>query len=355
MSPKGQYQANLKQGLIQADNRQAAVVEVFEQLYQQLKSPDRKGWLFKKTQTPKGIYIFGSVGRGKTLLMDLFVSSLEATEVSNTRQHYHEFMLWLHKQLRSAEFAAKKDPIAEICQQLAKQIKVLCLDEFLVNDIADAMLLSNLLSGFEQYGIALVTTSNVEPKHLYKDGLQRAKFLPAIARIEQNMQILHLDGFEDYRQHSLSIDKTWFFPLNQQTKNQLAVLFREQTQGVVGSNQAWLVNDRKLNVIQAANNKLWCHFDSLCKEPRNADDYLTIADKIDTLFIEGIPRLSTDYNDQSRRFITLIDVLYECQVKVVAQAATDYQTLYQGKKLAFEFKRAASRLNQLTDCHLNSC
>lgn len=348
MNPRSRYQAKLEQGLVKADQGQAAVIEVFERLYQQLKSPERKGWLFKKTQTPKGIYIFGSVGRGKTLLMDLFVEALEAADIGNKRQHYHEFMLWLHKQLRSAELTAKKDPIAEICRQLAKQIKVLCLDEFLVNDIADAMLLAKLLSGFEQYGIALVTTSNVEPKNLYKDGLQRAKFLPAIARIEQNMQILHLDGFEDYRQHSFSIDKTWFFPLNQQTGNQLASLFQEQTKNATVSNEAWLINDRKLNLIQATDNKLWCHFDSLCKEPRNADDYLTIANKIDTLFIEGIPRLSSDYNDQSRRFITLIDVLYESQVKIVAQAATDYRAIYQGKKLAFEFKRAASRLNQLT-------
>ncbi len=343
MGPKAKYQSELDQGLIWHDALQAQVVDAFQRLYDDL-SATKKTWFWQKKTAAKGIYIYGSVGRGKTHLMDLFYDTLPA-QVGKQRQHYHEFMLWLHQQL--GQFADQKDPIDKICQKLSEQIEVLCLDEFLVNDIADAMLLAGLLSAFSKHGMALVTTSNVRPDDLYHDGLQRAKFLPAIAWINQHMQVLHLDGAQDYRTQDEGAQEHWYYPINDSSMHRLQDHFIHHCDARQVNNQAWQVNDRELPIIKAAGRLLWCHFDALCKDARSASDYLDVADRIDALYIEGIPKLDRYHNDQSRRFITLIDVMYENEIKIIAQAEAHYQMIYQGEKLQFEFKRCASRLSEL--------
>lgn len=347
--PKYNYLTEIESGIIWRDELQAHVVDEFERLYQGLTGPKSNRWLFtKKPPTPQGIYIYGSVGRGKTHLMDLFYDSLPV-HVGKQRQHYHEFMLWLHQQLLSQ--ADTKDPLKHICKKLAKDVQVLCLDEFLVNDIANAMLLAVMLEAFSQYGIALVTTSNVKPDNLYKGGLQRAKFLPAIDWIKQNMQVMHLDGKHDYRQQDTEIlDKqheNWYFPINDSSLFHIKECFNQLNLEKAHTNVAWKVNDRQLDVIQFAHRTLWCDFDALCIQARNAADYIEIAKRIDTLILSNIPQMSADNDNEARRFITLIDVMYENEVKIIAQAASHYKIIYHGKKMAFEFERAASRLAEM--------
>lgn len=343
MGPKAKYQSELDQGLIWHDALQEQVVDAFQRLFGDLSKPE-KLWFWQDKKAPKGIYIYGSVGRGKTHLMDLFYDTLPR-KVGKQRQHYHEFMLWLHQQL--GQFSDSKDPIDKICKQLSQQIQVLCLDEFLVNDIADAMLLAVLLESFSKHGMALVTTSNVKPDDLYHEGLQRAKFLPAIDWINHNMQVLHLDGEQDYRIQADGVHEHWYYPINDSSLHRLQDHFIHHCEASQVSNQVWVINDRDLAVIKSAGKHVWCHFDALCKDARSASDYIAIAEKIDTLYLEGVPKLDIYQNDQSRRFITLIDVMYENNIKIIAQADAHYKMIYQGEKLSFEFKRCASRLSEM--------
>ena len=343
--PLATYQAELDAGVIWHDTLQQQVVAEFERLYQDLLKPAKSRWFFQKTEpAPSGIYIYGSVGRGKTHLMDLFYDSLPP-QVGKQRQHYHEFMLWLHQQLR--DHGDTKNPLNHICKQLSRDTRVLCLDEFLVNDIANAMLLAGMLAAFSEYGIALVTTSNVKPNDLYHDGLQRAKFLPAIAWINQHMRVMHLDGEKDYRQQDELTHEDWYYPINESSNLHLRERYLYMTSGEPGSAVPWLINDRKLEVIRFTQNTLWCEFNALCAEARNAADYMLIAERIEQLVIQNIPAMNANNDSEARRFITLIDVLYEKNIKLVAQAACHYKMIYQGEKLAFEFKRAASRLAEL--------
>ncbi|MFC3194274.1 cell division protein ZapE [Marinicella sediminis] len=343
--PKATYQSELDAGVIWHDALQEGVVDEFQRLHDALQQSKTNKWFFQKPDpAPQGIYIFGSVGRGKTHLMDLFYDSLPE-HVGKQRQHYHEFMLWLHQQLR--EHGDTKNPLVHICRQLAKTTRVLCLDEFLVNDIANAMLLAGMLEAFSLHGIALVTTSNVKPDDLYQDGLQRAKFLPAIAWINQHMKVMHLDGAHDYRQQQEQSHEDWYYPVNESSNLHIRERYLELSAREPASDVPWLINDRKLDIIRFSQNTLWCDFTALCEQPRNAADYIAIAERIENLVLQNIPAMSADNDSEARRFITLIDVLYEQNVKVVAQAACHYKMIYQGNKLAFEFQRAASRLAEL--------
>ncbi len=344
-SPKQKYVAEIDAGIIWRDELQAEVVDEFDRLYHELIQPRTKRWFFQSPlPAPQGIYIYGSVGRGKTHLMDLFYDSLPEP-VGKQRQHYHEFMLWLHHELRHQ--GDIQDPLDYICKKLATRTQILCLDEFLVNDIANAMLLAGMLKAFSRYGIALVTTSNVMPDNLYLDGLQRAKFLPAIGWIKQHMQVMHLDGEHDYRLQDEQQHEHWYYPINDSSAFHLQDQFQQLTDQAQADTTAWQINDRQLEVVQYHNQTLWCEFDTLCAEARHAADYIAIAARIKTLIIANIPNMSAVDDSAARRFITLIDVMYEHEIKIIAQAACHYQMIYQGEKLSFEFERAASRLAEL--------
>ena len=319
------------------------VVDAFERLYHGLLRPEHKGWLRKQRIAPKGIYIYGSVGRGKTHLMDLFYDSLP-DHVGKDRQHYHEFMLWLHAQLRTLK--QQKDPLVTVVKRMAKQTQVLCLDEFLVNDIANAMLLAGMLEAFSQHGVALVTTSNVQPDNLYRDGLQRAKFLPAIAWIKQHMQVMHLDGAQDYRQQATDQHEHWYFPINDSSRYHLTDCYDHMATGHTETTDL-VLNGRALPVIKQSERLIWCDFKNLCEAPRSASDYIALSQLCDVLIIQNIPRLDRFKEDAARRLITLIDVLYENEIKLIAQAECHYKMIYQGQKLQFEFQRAASRLAEM--------
>jgi len=347
MGPGERYRLELADGTLRPDTRQAEVVKSLQRLYQELTAEPEGWWIFKKAKAAQGLYIYGSVGRGKTHLMDLFYESLPST-VGKKRQHYHAFMLWVHRQLR--RFDSVSDPIEQIGRQLAKEIRVLCLDEFLVNDIANAMLLAGLLKTLHRHQIALVTTSNVRPDDLYHDGLQRARFLPAIAWINAEMEVMRLDGVKDYRYQQSADHEHWYFPNNDSSMTRLTEFFADFVSGPV-THDAWQVNGRSLPVVKSGESILWCDFKTLCGEARGADDYLAIAAKVNYLLVQNIPVLTADNDDQARRFITLIDILYEHPVALVCHANCHYENIYRGQRLAFEFERARSRLTELLRRH----
>ncbi|MCW8870824.1 MAG: cell division protein ZapE [Proteobacteria bacterium] len=344
MGPAGHYQKEIDAGTLLPDQRQAKAVQSFQRLYRDIiRPPKRKWWSRKSPVAATGLYIYGSVGRGKTHLMDMFYDSLPDS-VPKRRQHYHDFMQWVHRRLRAVDGVA--NPIDHIGRQLAQKIDILCLDEFLVNDIANAMLLAGLLNTLHQNRITLVTTSNVKPDDLYKNGLQRAKFMPAIDWINDYMEVLQLDGQQDYRYQDSHDHEHWYFPVNDSSAKRLSMFFSDFSKGKA-SNHDLLINHRNLPVIQSADNILWCDFKELCEAARGANDYLSIGQQFDFVMIDNIPLLSQDMDDQTRRFITLVDVLYEAGVGMVCRAAGHYETLYQGQRMSFEYQRTRSRLTEL--------
>ncbi len=344
MGPVQRYQQEVDDGTLLPDPRQATVVQSFQRLYDDLIEPPKKKWWRRtKPAAAKGLYIYGSVGRGKTHLMDLFYDSLPGS-VPKRRQHYHDFMQWVHRRLRTLD--GMQDPIEHIGRQLAKDIKVLCLDEFLVNDIANAMLLAGLLRSLHENRITLVTTSNVKPDDLYKGGLQRAKFLPAIAWINQYMAVLRLDGEHDYRYQDSHDHEHWYFPLNTSSAKRLSTFFADYSLGEVCQDNL-NIHGRPLPVRSVSDNMLWCDFEALCVDARGANDYLLLGEQFDFVVVDQIPLLSHGMDDQTRRFITLVDVLYEAEVGMVCRAAVHYETLYQGQRMAFEYQRTRSRLTEL--------
>ena len=344
MGPIASYQSELDEGALLPDRRQAEVVQAFQRLYNDITAvPKNKWWTRRQPVAAQGLYIYGSVGRGKTHLMDLFYDSLPES-VPKRRQHYHDFMQWVHHRLRSLDGVV--NPIEHMGQQLAKEINILCLDEFLVNDIANAMLLAGLLKTMHHNRITLVTTSNVKPNDLYKSGLQRAKFLPAIAWINQYMAVLRLDGQQDYRYQDSHDHEHWYFPLNDSSVKRLTTFFSDFAVGDIRRDDL-MINGRALPICQATENMLWCDFDALCVDARGANDYLRIAAQFDFILIDQIPLLNADMDDQTRRFITLVDVLYEAEVGMVCRAACHYETLYQGQRMSFEYQRTRSRLTEL--------
>lgn len=343
MGPVAGYQQEIDEGTLLPDERQAEVVQAFQRLYDDITTPRKRRWFGRQPAAATGLYIYGSVGRGKTHLMDLFYDSLPDT-MAKRRQHYHDFMQWVHRQLRALDGSV--NPIERIGELLAREIKLLCLDEFLVNDIANAMLLAGLLQTLHQHRITLVTTSNVKPDDLYKDGLQRAKFLPAITWINQHMEVLRLDGDEDYRYRDSHNHEHWYFPLNDSSGKRLSMFFSDFASGQLSQNDLQ-INGRTLPVISSSANILWCDFQTLCVAARGANDYLQLAEQFDFVMIDRIPLLTRDRDDHTRRFITLVDVLYEAGVGMVCRAAGHYETLYQGQRLAFEYQRTRSRLTEL--------
>ncbi|MFK8010601.1 MAG: cell division protein ZapE [Marinicellaceae bacterium] len=342
MSPLQVYQDKLSKGIIKQDILQNEVILGFEDVYQNIQKKN-KFWFFKSKKSFKGLYIYGSVGRGKTFLMDLFVDCVNDTIIR--RQHFHEFMLWFHQQLRTIK--NKQNPIDLVIKQLSEVISVLCLDEFLVHDITDAMLLAGMLKAFEKYNISLITTSNVKPVDLYIGGLQRKKFLPAIDWMQQNMDIIQLDGHYDYRSNHLDTSKTWFYPISQANQDKFEKIFSQ----LVASDNLHLapitINKRQLNTIKSSQDHIMFEFDTLCKQPRNANDFIKISQQFKSVFMVINQAIEIDDRNTARRFITLIDVLYDAGTALYVLSEVDFKQLYMGEELAFEMQRTVSRLTQM--------
>ena len=365
------YRDKLKSGDIRPDPAQELAVEKLQSLSKAVRgyrpSTGEGGWFARfglgaKPAKPslqwkpgdcvdcepkQGLYIFGEVGRGKSMLMDLF---FENTAVPGKRRvHFHEFMRDIHAAIHAWRQAGSKgdDPIPTLVRDLAGNAWLLCLDELQITDIADAMIVGRLFQGLIDEGVVIVITSNRAPKDLYKDGLQRDRFLPFIGLIEGRLDLLELDSERDYRLGRKRGLQVYHAPLGSESEAQLDAAFKRLTEGAVPRPDVLTVHGRKLTVPVAAAGVARFKFSELCGTALGASDYLELATLYHTLILSGIPTLSPDNKDEARRFVTLVDALYEHKVTLICSAAAPPETLYPTGIGAFEFQRTVSRLMEM--------
>lgn len=344
--PLAAYHHALTQGF-QSDPAQLQAANLLQRVFDGLQqnTQPRFSWLpfTTKTQATIGLYLWGGVGRGKTWLMDLFFNSLPFAE--KKRLHFHQFMNEIHHELK--RLGDISNPLPQATLAVTGDIKVLCFDEFFVSDIGDAMLLAGVLETLDTNDITLVATSNVEPDRLYWDGLQRARFLPAIEWLKTHTQVLEMAAGDDFRLRVLDQMNTFLVPHGDDTMGQLEADFTSIA-GHAGQEVGKIsINDRDIPCLRYAEDVIWFSFDTLCLGHRSAADYIELARRYHTLVISDIPQLGREYNDAARRFIHLIDALYDHRVKLIASAAAEPQNLYQGDRLAAEFQRTSSRLIEM--------
>lgn len=341
LSPLQRYRADLENPDFQSDPAQAQAVDALQAIYQQLvdtpPSRLRRRWI-----PVRGLYLWGGVGRGKTYLMDCFYESLPFTR--KRRTHFHRFMQGVHEARK--QYKNERDPLRLIARDLGKT-RVLCFDEFYVADVADAMILAQLTTALFAQGVTLVATSNIAPDDLYKDGLQRARFLPAIDRIKRRCQVMHLDNGIDYRWRVLEDARLYHQPANGAAHAQLGRYFQRIAQGSKQENADLQVHGRNIPTQCLAEDVVWFGFNALCTGARSADDYSELARCFHTVLLEDIPVLTAEDDDATRRLINLVDEFYDRGVKLIVSADAMPEDLYTGKRLAFEFQRTVSRLHEM--------
>ncbi|MDO4434948.1 MAG: cell division protein ZapE [Cardiobacteriaceae bacterium] len=298
--------------------------------------PKSKAWV-------KGLYAYGGVGRGKTFMMDLFMEHHPSPR--KRRRHYHRFMLELHESLRALGNVA--DPMDKVVKALSDEIDVLCLDEFAVSDITDAMLLWKLFSAMEHYGITLITTSNIIPHQLYKNGLQRERFLPAIAWIEEKLVVHEILDGEDYRRRHFRQEDVFRFPRDENSQSALLRDLANLSGNPLGSTRGFLTGGREIPVLARNDHALAFSFETLCEGYYSQKDYIDIAKRFSYVGIDGVPIISEDKEDAARRFLLLIDEFYDRGVKLLLTLDAAPNDIYQGKKLSFEYARLQSRLFEM--------
>lgn len=349
------YQEAVAQGRIQRDPAQLQAINVLQAIWQGLLEPrpaqPKKGLrsLFAKKSTPllepvKGAYIWGGVGRGKTWIMDTFYSRIPITE--KRRMHYHHFMFFVHEELK--KLANHNNPLDILVTEMAQDTRLLCIDEFHVMDIVDAMLLYGLLDAMFKNGITLVTTSNRVPDDLYLNGLQRERFLPAIALIKKYTHVIELDNQVDYRMLK-QMGEDSFLPDSQaiQAEHELEAKFAELAKGDIITGQDITVQGRRLCVHKMAENIAWFDFKSLCETARSTRDYIELAERFPYIMMSGMHILTEEHEEAARRFLNMLDEFYDRQVQFIFPTNFELEQLYQGQKLKFEFQRAMSRLNEM--------
>ncbi|PLK25773.1 cell division protein ZapE [Novosphingobium sp. TH158] len=351
------YEALVASGELRADPEQAAAAERLAQLQRELESTAAPrgvlGKIFsKKPPAPRGLYLWGGVGRGKSMLMDLFHDNLQIRR--KRRVHFHAFMIEVHALLREERKKEEGDPIGPVAAALGRDMRCLAFDEMVVNNSADAMIMSRLFTALiRDEGVTVVTTSNRAPSELYKDGLNREHFLPFISLIERELDVLALNGPVDYRLERLGGMPTWHTPLGEEATAQVREAFYRLTDyspedaDHVPSAEIDVGGGRKLFVPKTLKGVAVFSFKRLCAEARGAPDYLAIAEKFHTVILVGIPRMGPENRNEAARFVTLIDALYEYKVKLLATAAADPEDLYEAGDGRFEFDRTISRLMEM--------
>jgi cell division protein ZapE len=346
------YARQIAQRGFQADPAQLAAVECLEELRQQLITSTRKQsrslrWLkrARKSAAPatQGVYLWGGVGRGKTWLMDMFFQSLPFPE--RRRRHFHRFMQDVHTELKS--LGEVESPLEQMAERVAQEARVVCFDELFVTDIADAMILGTLFDALIRRDVALVFTSNVPPRDLYKSGLQRQRFLPAIALLERHMRVLAVDGGSDYRLRQLTQAGTYLRSSEPDTAQRLEALFNELSDGDAESEDAVEIQGRRIPIVRESENVIWFDFEALCEGPRGAADYIEIARDYQSVLVSTVPILDETRENAARRFIALVDELYDHGVNLVVSAAAGPRELYRGERLQHEFHRTTSRLIEM--------
>ena len=345
-SPLSTYESLLADGSYKDDPAQGKAVEELNRIWIELTAhPVSGSWAKirgKQRKPVTGLYLWGGVGRGKTWLMDLFFDSLPIKD--KQRVHFHRFMARIHTALRSKQ--TTRDPLPAIAREWAKQYRVLCFDEFFVSDIADAMLLGGLLQALFTEGVTLIATSNVAPDKLYSDGLQRAKFIPAIESLKKHCLSLHVDGQQDFRLRILQRSEIFLQPLDNHAESSLGKAFERMSSSDL-LDTSLEINGRILNARQRSDGVIWFEFKQLCELPTSTSDFIEIARAFNTVLLSGVPSMGEDNADATRRFINLIDEFYDRNVKMLISATKPIDELYTGKRLAFEFQRTTSRLTEM--------
>ena len=345
-SPLVIYDALVASGGYLADPSQRLAMVELDRVWTDLTSHKVSGWWAKvRGKEPRpvtGLYLWGGVGRGKTWLMDVFYDSLPIRE--RQRIHFHRFMARVHGALRLEK--TSRDPLKKIAREWSSNYRVLCFDEFFVSDIADAMLLGGLFQALFAQGVTLVATSNVPPDELYREGLQRARFLPAIEALKAHTQCLHVEGDRDFRLRILESAETYLYPLDEHAERGLDQAF-ERMAGDCHLDTSLEVNSRTLDALKRGDGIIWFSFEELCERPRSTADYIELARAFNTVFLSCVPRLDETKADATRRFIHLVDEFYDRNVKLLISAAEPIDRLYTGERLTFEFLRTTSRLTEM--------
>lgn len=353
MTPVQHYRQDLARPGFQADAAQALAVDCLQRLHDELVlrwQADRGvvgRWQRRLNgrEAVTGLYFWGGVGRGKTYLMDIFFESLPFRR--KMRSHFHRFMQRVHAELRT--LSGEKNPLDQVADRFAKEALVICFDEFFVSDITDAMILGTLFEKLFDRGVTLVATSNIVPDDLYKDGLQRERFLPAIAILKRHVAVVNVDSGIDYRLRVLEKAEIFHHPLDAQADEILDQSFRDLAPAmIVCENDCHIdINERNVPARKLADDVAWFDFGPLCVSPRSASDYIEIARQFHAVLVSNVPQMDAASDDAARRFINMVDEFYDRNVKLILSAAVPVESLYAGGRLNFEFRRTQSRLLEM--------
>ena len=350
MKIRDSYQQSLQRDGHVEDPAQLDVIGRFEDLQariaaQRPRSGGLRTMFFRSEPRDivRGLYIWGGVGRGKTYLMDIFYDSLAIEK--KRRVHFHRMMRDVHERLKTLSFV--ENPLDKIAESISRETRVLCFDEFFVSDIGDAMILGRLLEGLFSRGVTLVTTSNSKPDDLYREGLQRQRFLPAIALLKEYCDVVNMDGGTDYRLRLLEKAGTYLTPDDAKAAAQLQYFFDESASLQIEENVDLDINGRPVRARRCAKGVAWFRFADICDGPRSQADYIEVARWYPSVIVSGVPQFTAAREDEARRFISLVDEFYDRRVKLILSADTDVRHLYKGTRLAFEFERTVSRLIEM--------
>jgi cell division protein ZapE len=357
------YEALVTSGELRPNPGQEMTAGILNQLQIRVEgsSPERDGLFSRilglgkaKEAELKNVYLYGPVGRGKTTMMDLFHDSLVG--VSKRRVHFHAFMLEVHNRIHTARSANldQEDSITPLAAEISKETKVLCFDEFVINNIADAMILGRLYEALRKNGTVMVMTSNFPPDRLYEGGLQRERFMPFIDLLKETTDQVLVDHQSDYRVLNMRLPDTYFVPNDEFTENRLRDSFSALTGGEAGETRTLMVGRRELIVPRANGRVALFHFSDLCARALGTADYLKISDEFDTVIIAGVPRMGPDRRNEARRFMTMIDAFYDCKVQTVIGADATPEQLYPSGDGSFEFQRTVSRMIEMQSEHYGS-
>ena len=338
------FDEKIASGQLKHDPAQDAVIAEFDRIREGLKAPARKGLFRRAPEPPKGLYLWGGVGRGKSMLMDLFVSTLD--DIPARRVHFHAFMQEIHTALHAARQTGVDDAIAPVARDVAESVRLLAFDEMQITDITDAMIVGRLFEALFSAGVVVITTSNRVPQDLYRNGLNRQLFLPFIELIEEHMAVHELASPTDYRQDRLSGMQVYFTPVNDESRAAMNAVW-DDLAGGPGTPLTLHVKGRDIVLPAFRNGIARAEFHELCGRPLGPADYLAVAESVRVLLLDDVPRLGRSNFNEAKRFVTLIDALYEARVRLICSAAAEPEMLYLEGEGRFEFERTASRLREM--------
>lgn len=338
------YAEGVARGDLTPDPAQQAMLPHFDRIRAGLMTAPKRGLFRKAPEPPKGLYLWGGVGRGKSMLMDLFVESLE--DIPNRRVHFHAFMQEIHAAMHEARKTGVDDAIAPVAADVASSVRLLAFDEMQITDITDAMIVGRLFEALFAAGVVVITTSNRIPDDLYKDGLNRNLFVPFIELLKEKMEVVELASPTDYRQDRLAGSPVYFTPTGPEARAAMDAVWQDLTGGAAEP-LTLIVKSRKVTLPAYRNGIARAPFHALCGQPLGPADYLAIADAVSVLMIDDIPSLGRSNFNEAKRFVTLVDALYEARVRLIASAAAKPEMLYVEGEGTFEFERTASRLREM--------